>query len=477
MRFQAVFAYVVLFAIGIAALRGSALRGSCAGGDGTRILRDAQTRADPGQRDPVGGRPRTGQFGDDGQPQLWAEEPARGGACGAAGRRPDDLARGVCVQVRARPGARPGGAGDPSRRGFPRELASALDADRRRRPRPRSGLASPGCHRELPPAQRLALLRRRRAAASSLRRSPPSPPMSAGWTTTRALVATPCGPAACCRPTWSRSTTSSLFATPVSMAPARPSCSPRSTTCPNLNDLNKFASKFGLPAFDSLLTVKRNTNWGTPEKPEGETVLDLEIIHAIAPDGQDGRLPLRAGFRPQRPSLRPDGHRPPGLDHLGEPRLVRAGHAERRARRYASIQDRSRALGMSHFVASGDTGAFTCGLDQNPAGSFPSTLPTVTAVGGHDRFRVTGGPLLQGVRVGQPARRERRTGGGASQFYAMPDYQKNEGQAVGHGLRQVPDVSGDGRPADRLPHPLQRSARARPAGPRPRRLCGRRRSP
>src|SRR5207248_11233445 len=48
---------------------------------------------------------------------------------------------------------------------------------------------------------------------------------------------------------------------------------------------------------------------------------------------------------------------------------------------YAAIEDRAVAVGISHFVASGDNGAYTCGVDQDPAGSFPSTLPTVTAVG------------------------------------------------------------------------------------------------
>src|ERR1700674_1055742 len=52
---------------------------------------------------------------------------------------------------------------------------------------------------------------------------------------------------------------------------------------PNLNDLNQFAAKYGLAPFDGLVTVKRDPNWGTPMKPVGETVLDLEMIHQIAP--------------------------------------------------------------------------------------------------------------------------------------------------------------------------------------------------
>ncbi len=173
---------------------------------------------------------------------------------------------------------------------------------------------------------------------------------------------------------------------------------------PNLNDLNKFASQFGLPSFDSVLTVKRNSSWGTPEKPEGETVLDLEIIHAVAPAA---RLVV----------------------YLSAPDF---GHSAR--------------LGMSHFVATGDTGAFTCGLDQDPAGSFPSTLPTVTAVGGTSVFESQEGVYFKEYAWGSPLDQS-GGGGGASQFYAIPDYQKSVGQAAGHGLRQVPDVSADGDPS------------------------------
>ena len=215
---------------------------------------------------------------------------------------------------------------------------------------------------------------------------------------------------------------------------------------PNLNDLNKFASKFGLPSFDSVLTVKRDSSWGTPEKPEGETVLDLEIIHAVAPAAKLVVYLSAPDF----------GHSARAFDqmvtdHLGSIISESLGSCEpdtpSGARNvYASIQDRSRALGMSHFVASGDTGAFTCGLDQDPAGSFPSTLPTVTAVGGTSVFESQEGVYFKEYAWGSPLDQS-GGGGGASQFYAMPDYQKSVGQAAGHGLRQVPDVSADGDPS------------------------------
>ncbi len=215
---------------------------------------------------------------------------------------------------------------------------------------------------------------------------------------------------------------------------------------PNLNDLEKFASEFGLPPFAPILTVKRNAAWGTPMKPEGETVLDLEIAHAVAP-GAKLVVYLAAGDF---------GHSDRAFDqmvtdHLGSVISESLGSCEpdtpSGARNvYANIQDRAIAQHMSHFVASGDNGAFTCGLDQDPAASFPSTLPTVTAVGGTSVFESEQGVYFKEYAWSSPLD-QAGSGGGASAFYAEPDYQKNETSPLGHGERQVPDVAADGDPS------------------------------
>ena len=214
---------------------------------------------------------------------------------------------------------------------------------------------------------------------------------------------------------------------------------------PNLNDLNKFASKYGLPPFNEVLTIKKNASWGTPMKPEGETVLDLEIIHAVAPKAQLVVYISAPDF----------GHSARAFDqmvtdHLGSVISESLGSCEPDtppgARNvYAAIQDRALALGMSHFVSSGDSGAFTCGFDQEAAGSFPSTLPTLTAVGGTTVFESKEGLYFKEYAWGSPLD-QTGGGGGASQFYAAPDYQKNVAQSIAHGLRQVPDVSANGDP-------------------------------
>jgi kumamolisin len=214
---------------------------------------------------------------------------------------------------------------------------------------------------------------------------------------------------------------------------------------PNLTDLNKFATKFALPPFDPLVTIKRDPTWGTPSKPQGEAVLDLEIIHEVAPNAKIVVYLSAASF-----AFGDRAFDQMVTDHLGSVISESLGACEvdvPKSHRdvYAGIQDRAVALGMSHFVAAGDNGAYTCGQDTDPAGSFPSTLPTVTAVGGTSVFESLQGLYFKEVTWGAPLDQS-GTGGGTSQFYALPDFQSSVQQAAGHGYRQVPDVAANADP-------------------------------
>ena len=215
---------------------------------------------------------------------------------------------------------------------------------------------------------------------------------------------------------------------------------PEIDNLPNLKDLNQFAAKYGLPPFDPLLTIKRDANWGNPVSPQGETVLDLEIIHEVAPNAKMvvylSAPDLSHGDRAFDQMV---------TDHLGSIISESLGACEvdipSGARDiYASIEDRAVAQGMSHFVATGDSGAYTCGENADPADSFPSTLPTVTAVGGTTVFESVEGRYFKEAAWGAPIDQS-GAGGGPSQFYPLPAYQKSVAQAAGHGRRQVPDVS------------------------------------
>ena len=213
----------------------------------------------------------------------------------------------------------------------------------------------------------------------------------------------------------------------------------------NTADLEAFASEFGLPPFGPILTIRRDPSWGTPMKPQGETVLDLEIAHEVAPAAKLVAYLSADDF----------GHGDRAFDalvteHLGSIISESLGSCEPDTPAgvrnvYAAIEDRAIAQGMTHFVASGDSGAFTCGQDQDPAASFPSTLPSVTAVGGTTVFESQQGVYFKEYAWGSPIDQS-GGGGGASVFYPQPVWQKNEAQFAGHGQRQVPDVAADGDP-------------------------------
>ena len=220
---------------------------------------------------------------------------------------------------------------------------------------------------------------------------------------------------------------------------------PEIDNLPNLKDLDKFATKFGLPPFEPILTIKRNPSWGTPEAPAGETAMDLEIIHEVAPKAK-----LVIYLAAPQVALADRAFDQLVTDHLGSiisdslgqcEVEVGSGHRDL----YASIEDRAVAQGMGHFVASGDFGAYDCGQDNGPSVDFPSALPNITAVGGTTAFQSIDDKYFKEMAWSAPID-ERGTGGGASLYYAMPDYQKGVAQASANGHRQLPDVSSDADP-------------------------------
>ena len=221
---------------------------------------------------------------------------------------------------------------------------------------------------------------------------------------------------------------------------------PEIDNLPNLSDLDKFANKFGLPPFEPLLTVKRDPSWGTPEPPAGETAMDLEIIHEVAPKAK-----LIIYLAAPQVALADRAFDQLVTDHLGSIISDSLGQCEAgvgsgHRNLYATIEDRAVVQGMGHFVASGDFGAYDCGEGNAPSVDFPSALPNITAVGGTTAFQSIDGKYFKEMAWSAPID-ERGTGGGASLYYPIPDYQKSVAQPAGNGRRQVPDVASDADPA------------------------------
>jgi subtilase family serine protease len=220
---------------------------------------------------------------------------------------------------------------------------------------------------------------------------------------------------------------------------------PEIDNLPNLSDLDKFATKFGLPPFEPLLTIKRDPNWGTPEAPAGETAMDLEIIHEIAPNAK--LVIYLAG--PQL-ALADRAFDQMVTDHLGSIISDSIGQCEAgvpsgHRNLIASVEDRAVAQGMSHFVASGDLGAYGCGDGTTLSVDFPSALPNITAVGGTTAFQAVNGTYFKEM-AWSGAVEAAGTGGGISRYYPRPSYQNSVALPAGQGMRQVPDVAGDADP-------------------------------
>jgi kumamolisin len=174
-----------------------------------------------------------------------------------------------------------------------------------------------------------------------------------------------------------------------------------------------------------------------------EVTLDLEVIHPVAPGAKlvvytgspagDQLAVLFDALVNENPgAIISDSV---GACETGLPlALLDAGF---------SSNNRALALGMSHYVASGDRGAYDCGQDKQAAVDFPAALPNVTAVGGTTVFQ-NGDGSYAGESCWGNALHQTSAGGGLSRNFKRPEWQQAPGveNASSNGYRQVPDVAG-----------------------------------
>jgi subtilase family serine protease len=211
--------------------------------------------------------------------------------------------------------------------------------------------------------------------------------------------------------------------------------------------LAAYAHKFGLPPFD--ISVKRDSaNWGDPA-PEGstgsETDLDVEIVHAIAPDAKIVIYFASLNLNDLNNAMAALVH-----DHPGSIVSVSIGKCESSdvqpvASQWDSVTHAAAASGASIFVSSGDRGAYGCvGSGDNSAlsASYMSAAPSVTSVGGTTVFLSATGGYGSEAAWGEPAQ-QWGSGGGNSTFFKVPTWQTGPGvhNQYSDGSRQQPDVA------------------------------------
>lgn len=212
-------------------------------------------------------------------------------------------------------------------------------------------------------------------------------------------------------------------------------------------DIDVYDQKYGLQT--QPVEVVGNVN-----KVEGETTLDIEVVHAIAPKAHLIVYEADSSFMTMAQNVAEivTQNRAHVLSiSLGacETR-THFGHAEVFPVLDTAFQQAA-AQGMTVLISSGDNGAYGC-IPFNPndfelSTSWPSDNPYVTSVGGTALFTKADGSYDFEAGWESPLA-SLGGGGGVSTVYKRPDWQTGPGTTnqYSNGMRQEPDVSADADP-------------------------------
>jgi kumamolisin len=229
----------------------------------------------------------------------------------------------------------------------------------------------------------------------------------------------------------------------------------------NSSDVNEFAN-----AVDRPLNLKYPL--GNLGDTEGESTMDIETVHEIAPFAKlvDVNL-LSSQFQNMSTAATYEAafsfaaHRFPGAIWS-----ISLGSCEDDTNIFDSADlmamndavAKAEMGGTTVFSSSGDSGGLDCmppdDAGQSPLGSWegvsvPASLPAVTSVGGTTLSTTAAGTYL-GERTWTEPLLLQGSGGGLSRVFPRPAWQVGPGTggiADLSGARQVPDVSADANPA------------------------------
>jgi kumamolisin len=196
-----------------------------------------------------------------------------------------------------------------------------------------------------------------------------------------------------------------------------------------------------------------NSPTGNPDGDDAEVMLDIEVAGSVAPGATIvvyfAPNTNRGFFRAINAAVH-DTRNSPSIISIswGGPE---ATYSSADITSFNNAFQAAAAVGVSVFVAAGDSG-LTDGVSGNLAHvDFPASSPFVTACGG-TRLNSSGSPAtISGETVWNDGASGGGTGGGISDIFPPPVYQQgvnlppslNPGAAAGRG---VPDVSGNADP-------------------------------
>jgi kumamolisin len=214
-------------------------------------------------------------------------------------------------------------------------------------------------------------------------------------------------------------------------------------------DLKKYFSGLGVkqPAVVSLSVDKGKNAPTNPNSADGEVLLDIEVVGAVAPGAK-----IAVYFAPNTSQGFQDALTTAIHDATNKPSVISIswGSAEstwtaQSMTAFDSAAQDAAALGVTICAASGDNGSADGVSDGANHVDFPASSPHILACGGTSLQSSKG--VITSETVWNDGAQGGAGGGGFSNQFPLPAWQANANvKPPSGGGRGVPDVSGDADP-------------------------------
>ncbi len=219
-------------------------------------------------------------------------------------------------------------------------------------------------------------------------------------------------------------------------------------------DINAYFQKLGLPV-PQVNTVRVDGGKNSPtdaNSADGEVMLDIEVAAAVAPKAR-----IAVYFAPNTDKGFLDAITLAIHDTVNKPSVISISWGSAEANWTAQAMtsfdqafQTAAALGVTVCVAAGDNGSGDGETDGKAHVDFPASSPFVLGCGGTKL--TASGASITSETVWNENPGNSATGGGISDFFAVPAYQAMTGippsaNPGGRRGRGVPDVAGDADPA------------------------------
>jgi kumamolisin len=219
-------------------------------------------------------------------------------------------------------------------------------------------------------------------------------------------------------------------------------------------DLKTYFSNLGvtMPSISSVsVDGATNSPTGSPDGPDGEVMLDIEVVGAIAPKAK-----IFVYFTPNTDQGFLDAITHAVHDTVNNPTVIsiswggpESSWSAQSLQQFDQAFQAAAALGITITIAAGDNGSSDGVSDGQAHVDFPASSPNALACGG-TKLNASTTAISSEVVWNEP--NDGATGGGISDVFPLPSYQENAGvppsansnKNVGRG---EPDVAADADPA------------------------------